>query len=424
MMRHGGHAMTQDLLRADIELLAPVGSRESLAAALKAGADAIYFGAGSLNMRSRSSAAFGVSDLADLAERAAAVGAKSYLTLNVVLFDEDLGEMRRLADAAKEAGISALIACDIAAMEYARSIGMPVHLSTQANVSNFQALRFYARWADTVVLARELSLEQVAAISRSIREEDLRGPSGESVRIEVFAHGALCMAVSGKCWLSLHRWGTSANRGGCFQNCRRRYLLKDSVDGHEMEVDGDYFLSPKDLKTIGFLDRMLEAGVRTFKIEGRSRSADYVRTTVECYSQAIEAVLDGSFSARKVADWNGRLARVFNRGFWDGWYLGATEGERTDAYGSKAAVKKALVGVCVNHFPKAGVAEFLLESGGLSRGDEILVTGPTTGALGAVVDELRIDDVSVERAEKGSRFTSRVPDKVRAGDKLYRLDRA
>jgi len=408
--------------RDDIELLAPVGSRESLAAALKAGADAVYFGAGNLNMRARSAASFGLRDLRGLAQAAAGKGARSYLTLNVALFDEDLGEMRRAADAAREAGVSALIVCDPAAMEYARSIGMEVHLSTQANVSNFQALRFYARWADTVVLARELGLGQVAAICRAIREEDLRGPSGRLVRIELFAHGALCMAVSGKCWLSLHRWGAAANRGECFQNCRRRYLLRDAKDGYEMEVDGDYFLSPKDLKTIGFLDRMLEAGVRSFKIEGRARSADYVRETVECYSRAIDAVLDGGYSAEKVAVWDERLSRVFNRGFWDGWYLGADRGERTDAYGSKATARKALIGVCLNHFPKAGVAEFLLESGGLSRGDELLVTGPTTGALTLRATELRVEGETVERAGKGSSFTVPVPEKVRKGDKLYRVD--
>ena len=428
------------MTRDEIELLAPVGSRESLAAALKAGADAIYFGAGSLNMRARSAAVFGLQDLHEIAATAAGQGARSYLTLNVVLFDEDLDEMRRTVDVAKEGGVDAIIACDLAAMEYARSVGMEVHLSTQANVSNFESLRFYARWVDTVVLARELSLDHVAAICAAVREKELRGPSGDFVRIELFAHGALCMAVSGKCYLSLHRYGAAANRGECFQNCRRSYILKDAVDGHEMEVSGagsdvgaslgsgsggggDYFLSPKDLKTIGFLDRMIGAGVRSFKIEGRARSADYVQATVECYAQAIDAVLDGTFSPSKVAIWDERLAEVFNRGFWDGWYLGAQRGERTDAYGSKATIKKALIGVCVNYFPKVGTAEFLLESGGLARGDEILVTGPTTGALRTEVMELRVEDAVTECAEKGSSLTIPVPEKVRKGDKLYRMDR-
>ena len=411
------------MTRKDIELLAPAGSRESLAAALKAGADAVYFGAGNLNMRARSSAAFGLGDLREIAAAAADAGARSYLTLNVVLYDDDLPEMRRLADAAKEAGVSAIIACDVAAMEYARSVGMETHLSTQANVSNIQALRFYARWADTVVLARELSLERVAAISAAIREENIRGPSGRLVRVELFAHGALCMAVSGKCYLSLHRYGASANRGECNQNCRRAYLLKDPVDGQELLAEENYFLSPKDLKTVGFLDRMLASGAGSLKIEGRARSADYVGTVVECYSQAIDAVLDGSFGPVRVAEWDRRLAEVFNRGFWDGWYLGATLAEHTDAYGSKATAKKTLVGVCANHYPKAGAAEFLLESGGVARGDELLVTGPTTGAVAFRAEELRIDGERVERADKGSRFTVGVPEKIRQGDKLYRKDR-
>jgi len=434
------------MTRQEIELLAPVGSRESLAAALKAGADAIYFGAGSLNMRARSSALFGLDDLHEIAATAAGKGARSYLTLNVVLFDEDLDEMRRIVDAAKENGVNAIIACDVAAMEYARSIGMEVHLSTQANVSSFEALRFYSRWVDTVVLARELSLDQVAAICTSIQKKDLRGPSSRLVCVELFAHGALCMAVSGKCYLSLHRYGAAANRGECFQNCRRSYILKDAETGQEMEVahtepcpgtgtdprtggnldsskGGDYFLSPKDLKTIGFLDRMLAAGVRSFKIEGRARSADYVLATVECYAQAIDSVLDGSFSPAKVAVWDERLSEVFNRGFWDGWYLGSQLGERTDAYGSKATMKKVLIGVCLNYFPKAGAAEFLLEAGGLLRGDGILVAGPTTGALRMDATELRVDDTVVEAVEKGSSLTLPVPEKVRKGDKLYRMDK-
>ncbi|MFA6506417.1 MAG: peptidase U32 family protein [Treponemataceae bacterium] len=410
------------MTRDDIELLAPVGSRESLAAALKAGADAIYFGAGGLNMRSRSSAVFGLDDLREIASSAAEKGARSYLTLNVVLYDDDLARMRLITDTAKAAGVSALIVGDIAAMEYARSVGMETHLSTQANVSNIEALRFYARWADTVVLARELSLERVAAISRAIREQDIRGPSGALVRIELFAHGALCMAVSGKCYLSLHRYGASANRGECNQNCRRSYILKDATDGHEILTEENYFLSPKDLKTIGFLDQALTAGVRSLKIEGRARSADYVRTTVECYSEAIDAVLDGSYGPERIAEWDARLSEVFNRGFWDGWYLGAQVSELTDSYGSKATVKKSLIGVCLNYFSKMGAAEFILEAGSLSRGDRFLVTGPTSGAIESIAEQIRVDEQCVEQACKGSRFTVGVPEKVRKGDKLYRLE--
>lgn len=416
--------------RKDIEIMAPAGSWESLAAALAAGADAVYFGAGRLNMRARSAAAFSLEDLPRLARAAADGGAKSCLTVNVVLYDEDLEELRRTVDAAAEAGISALILHDLAAMEYAGSAGMEVHLSTQANVSNLEALRFYSRWADTVVLARELSLDQIGRIHRNVLAQDLRGPSGRPVRLEAFVHGALCMAVSGKCYLSLHRYGAAANRGECLQNCRRAYRLVDPADGHELEREEDYFLSPKDLKTIGFLDRILGAGVRVLKIEGRARSADYVRAATACYGEALAAVLDGRYAEARAAgtlmeltaDWDRRLGEVFNRGFWDGWYLGAQLGERASCYGSEAAVVKVLLGVCVNHYPKAAVAEFLLESGALSAGDEILVTGRTTGALRCAASELRRDGTPCARAEKGDTVTVPVPEKVRPGDKLYRLE--
>ncbi len=412
------------MTRKDIEILAPAGSREALAAALKAGADAVYFGAGKLNMRARSSGAFSLGDLREIAGRAADSGARAYLALNAVLFDEDLEELRRAADAAKKAGISAIIASDAAVIEYARSIGLSVHLSTQANVSNLEALRFWARYADTVVLARELSLEQIGAVFRAVEGQSIRGPSGGLVRIEAFVHGALCMATSGKCYLSLHRYGASANRGECNQNCRRSYLLRDPVDGSELLREEDYFLSPRDLKTIGFLDEVLASGIRSLKIEGRARQADYVKTTVECYREAVEAVLDGSFGPERVADWDKRLARVFNRGFWDGWYLGAKIGERTGEYGSEATVRKTLVGECVNYYAKAGIGEFRLDAAPVPRGASLLATGPTTGALEFVLDEPRVDGEPVERAEKGSVFTAAVPERVRKGDRLYVLEEA
>jgi len=410
------------MTRKDIEVIAPVGSREALAAALAAGADAVYFGAGSLNMRAHSSATFGIADLPELAATAAENKARSYLTLNVTLFDDDQDDMRRIADAARAAGISALIVSDVAALEYARRIGMAVHLSTQANVANTEALRFYARWADTVVLARELNLDQVAVIAQAIQDQDIRGPAGQPVRLEVFAHGALCMAVSGKCYLSLHRYGTAANRGDCYQNCRRKYLLTDPEDGSQLLRDEDYFLSAKDLKTISFLDRILAAGVRSFKIEGRARAADYVQTTVACYTQAVSAVLDGTFTPKRVAEWDRRLAEVFNRGFWDGWYLGARMGEHSERYGSRATVKKTQIGVCRNYFAQAEAAEFLLEAGLIRRGDDLMISGPSSGVVRLTAAELRIDDQVVELAPQGSACTLPVPVKIRKGDKLFRLD--
>lgn len=407
--------------RDEIEVLAPAGSREALSAAVKAGADAVYFGAGRLNMRSRSSSVFSPEDFKDIAEYAAAHGVRTYLTLNVVLFDEDMDEMRLMVDAAKAAGISAVIACDIAAMEYARSVGMEVHLSTQTNVSNLEALRFYARWADTIVLARELSLEQIAVLCKKIEEQNICGPSGKLVRVEIFAHGALCMAVSGKCYLSLHRYGASANRGACYQNCRRSYILKDAEEGHEILVDGSYYLSPKDLKTIQFMDQILDAGVRTLKIEGRARGPEYVQAAVCCYREAVDAVIDGSFGPALIEDWDKRLAEVFNRGFWDGWYLGAPVGERTSDYGSQARLSRHYVGYCTNYFKKAGAAEFVLQAGTLQQGEEILITGPSTGALRLIPNELRVNDKAVGKADKGEELSFLVPERVRRNDKLYVL---
>ena len=377
--------------RSDFEIMAPVGSRESLAAALAAGTDAIYFGIGGLNMRSRSSANFTADDMEEIAAACAARGVKTYLTVNTVIYDSDTGMMRSIIDRAHAAGISAIIASDMAAILYARSIGQEVHISTQVNVSNTEAVRFYSQWADVMVLARELNLDQVAAISRAIREENICGPAGKPVRLEMFCHGALCMAVSGKCYLSLHEMNSSANRGACNQICRRAYTVRDRETGEELDVENKYIMSPKDLKTIHFLNKMIDAGVSVFKIEGRARSAEYVAETVGAYSEAITAVCDGSYSEEKIAAWDSRLEKIFNRGFWDGYYLGQRLGEWSAKYGSSATRTKFYSSKAMRYFPKLGVGEFLLENGTLSVGDEVVLTGPTTGALVFTVEELRLD---------------------------------
>ena len=409
------------LSRSDFEILAPVGSDASLSAAIAAGADAVYFGVGELNMRAHATGDFCPDDLPRLAARCREHEVKSYLTVNTVLYDGDLAAMRALLDSAKRAGISAVILADAAAMLYARSIGLSVHLSTQANVSNIEALRFYAQFADAVVLARELTIDQIGAIAAAVEQDDIRGPSGERVRIECFAHGALCMAVSGRCYLSLHTRGKSANRGECLQTCRRRYRLTDPERGTEIDVEGKRFLSPKDLSTIAIMDRLVAAGVRIFKIEGRARGPEYVRTTVECYHDALESVLRGDFSAERAEALSERLARVFNRGFWSGWYLGAEMLERTSDYGSSATVKKVHAGKCLNFFAKAGIGHFQIEAGELSEGDEVLVIGPTTGAVEARVEGLRVNDVPNSKGIKGDEVTFRVSERIRPGDKLYRL---
>lgn len=405
----------------DFEIMAPVGSRESLAAAIQAGADSIYFGIENLNMRARSANTFTVDDLREIAATCDAHGMKSYLTVNTIIYDEDLDLMRRICDAAREAGISAVIAADVAVMDYCNRIGQEVHLSTQLNISNVEALRFYARFADVVVLARELNLEQVKEIHRHIVDEHICGPGGRPVRIEMFCHGALCMAVSGKCYLSLHELGASANRGACMQVCRRAYTVRDRDSDIELEVDNKYIMSPKDLKTIQFMDRMIDAGVRVFKIEGRARGPEYVRTVAECYKQAIQACLDGTFSPEKVAAWDERLKTVFNRGFWDGYYLGQRLGEWSRHYGSEATQRKVYVGRGVKYFSNLGVAEFLIEAADLHAGDDLLITGPTTGALFLKLDDPRVDLKSVEHVEKGTHVSFKVPAKIRPSDKLYKL---
>ena len=404
----------------DFEIMAPVGSRESLAAAIQAGADSIYFGIENLNMRARSANTFTIDDLKEIARTCEEHGMKSYLTVNTIIYDRDIPLMRTIVDAAKAAGISAVIAADVAVMSYARRIGQEVHLSTQLNISNVEALRFYAQFADVVVLARELNLEQVAEIYRHIREENICGPSGEQIRIEMFCHGALCMAVSGKCYLSLHEMNHSANRGACMQVCRRSYTVRDKETDVELEVDNQYIMSPKDLKTIHFMNKMLDAGVRVFKIEGRARGPEYVRTVVECYKEAIGAYLDGTFTDEKIARWDECLKTVFNRGFWDGYYLGQRLGEWTKNYGSAATERKIYVGKGIRYFSNIGVAEFLVEAAEVSVGDKLLITGPTTGAEFLTLEEARVDLKPVQTVKKGQHFSMKSV-KIRPSDKLYKL---
>jgi len=409
------------VVRSDIEIMAPAGSWESLSAAIKAGADSIYFGIEKLNMRSKSSSNFTTDDLRTIVNICKENNVKSYLTVNTILYDNDLTLMREIIDVAKESDVSAIIAADVAALMYANSIGIEVHLSTQLNISNVEALKFYAQFADVVVLARELNMNQVAEIYRSIEKEKIYGAKGKPVRIEMFCHGALCMAVSGKCYLSLHEKNLSANRGACNQICRREYIVKDKDSEIELEIDNDYIMSPKDLKTIGFMDEMLNAGVRVFKIEGRARGAEYVKAVVSCYREAIDSCLNGTFSDVKVDEWNIRLSKVFNRGFWNGYYLGQRLGEWSNTYGSAATHKKMYVGKVTNYFNKLGVAEFLLEAQSLSVGDEILITGDTTGAYEDTVKEIRVQLKPVEKVEKGNYFSMKTSELIRRNDKLFKI---
>lgn len=405
--------------RKDFEIMAPVGSWESLTAAWQGGADAIYFGIEGLNMRSKSSVNFTLDDLHTIAAWCHEHGMKSYLTINTVVYDSDIDYMHKIVDAAREAEISAIIASDMATILYARSIGVEVHISTQVNVSNSEAVKFYAQYADVMVMARELNLDQVKNIHNRIVNDDLRGPHGELVRIEMFCHGALCMAISGKCYLSLHETNSSANRGACRQICRRSYIVTDRDTGDELAIDNKYIMSPKDLKTIHFMNKMIDAGVRVFKIEGRARGPEYVRTVVSCYNEAINSILDGTYSDEKIADWNERLSRVFNRGFWNGYYLGQRLGEWTAKYGSSATRVKQYAAKGIRYFTKLGVAEFLMEAGELHVGDEVIVTGPTTGAVPVKVEEIRVDLKPVEKTVKGEHFSIKVGEKVRPSDKLF-----
>lgn len=407
----------------DFEIMAPVGSRESLQAAIQAGAGSVYFGIGRLNMRAHSANTFTVNDLREIAATCAAEGIKTYLTVNTVIYDGDIEDMHTIVDAAKEAGISAVIASDMAVITYCRSVGMEVHLSTQLNISNIEALKFYAQFADVAVLARELNLDQVAAIHRQIEEQGVCGPSCERVKIEMFCHGALCMAVSGKCYLSLDNAGRSANRGECMQLCRRSYIVTDAETGTQLEVDNKYIMSPKDLKTVLFIDRMMRSGVRVFKIEGRARGPEYVYTVVKCYKEAIASVLDGTFTEEKKDRWDERLATVFNRGFWDGYYQGQRLGEWNKNYGSNATERKVYVGKGVKYFSKLGVAEFTCEAAEFSVGDKMLITGPTTGVMYVTVEEIHDDTHSVTTAQKGTRVAFKVPGKVRPSDKLFKIQK-
>ena len=405
----------------DFEIMAPVGSRGSLAAAIQAGADSIYFGIESLNMRARSANTFTINDLREIAQICDEHAIKSYLTINTIIYDEDIALMRTIVEAAKEAGISAVIAADVAVMAYCNEIGQEVHLSTQLNISNAEVLKFYARFADVVVLARELNLKQVKVIYDTIQNEQIKGPKGELVRIEMFCHGALCMAVSGKCYLSLHEMDASANRGACMQICRRAYEVKDKESDIELEVDNKYIMSPKDLKTIHFMDEMIEAGVRVFKIEGRARGPEYVRTVVECYKDAIRSYLEGTFTEEKKLGWDERLKTVFNRGFWNGYYLGQRLGEWSRNYGSEATERKVYVGKGIKYFSNIGVAEFLVEAAEMKVGDKLLITGPTTGAVFFTPDEARVDLKPVDVVRKGQHVSFKVPEKIRPSDKLYKL---
>ncbi|MBL7887967.1 MAG: U32 family peptidase [Bacteroidia bacterium] len=404
-----------------VELMAPAGSFESLMAAIKAGANSVYFGIEQLNMRARSSNNFTIDDLAKIAQICKENGLKSYLTLNTIVYDHDISLMKTIVDAAKNNGIDAIIASDHAVFNYAKKTGVRVHISTQANISNIDSIEFFADYADVMVMARELSLKQVAAITREIKRRNITGPSGELVRVEIFAHGALCMAVSGKCYLSLHSNFASANRGACIQNCRRNYVVIDKEEGVEFEIDNEYIMSAKDLCTIDFLDKVIDAGVTVLKIEGRGRSADYVYTVIKCYREAIDAYYDGTYGPEKFEEWKTRLSTVFNRGFWDGYYLGRTMGEWSNEYGSKATKKKIYIGKGLKYYENAGVAEFKLESHTLSLGDEILVTGPTTGIVQTFVDEIRVEDKTADKIGKGTVFTVKMEEKVRPSDKLYKL---
>lgn len=409
--------------RSDFEIMAPVGSYESLAAAIQGGADSIYFGIEGLNMRARSANNFTIDDLHEIARICRENGLKSYLTVNTIIYDNDTELLHRIIDAARDAGLSAVIAGDVAAMSYARSVGVEVHLSTQLNISNTEALKFYAQFADVVVLARELNLDQVAHIHREIERQHITGPAGKPIRIEMFAHGALCMAVSGKCYLSLHELNASANRGACMQVCRRGYTVRDRESDIELDVENQYILSPKDLKTIHFINLMMQAGVRVFKIEGRARSAEYVRTVAECYREAIESVLDNTFDDEKIADWDNRLSKVFNRGFWNGYYLGQRLGEWSRTYGSEATRVKVYVAKGVKYYSRPGVAEFVMESGELHAGDEIVITGPTTGAIMTTAEEIRVDLKPVAKTVKGEHFSIKLDQKIRPSDKLYKWEK-
>jgi putative protease len=407
--------------RNEIEIMAPVGSFESLRAAIQGGADSVYFGIEQLNMRAKSSNNFTTEDLKEIVKICQENNLKSYLTVNTIIYDHDIRLMQNIVKTAKEAGINAVIASDQAVLNYAAQLGAEVHISTQLNVTNVETVKFYAHFADVIVLARELSLKQVSHISKEIENQQLKGPSGNLIKIEIFAHGALCMAVSGKCYLSLHEQNSSANRGACLQTCRKAYIVTEKESGNELEIDNEYIMSPKDLMTVNFIDKILDAGVKVLKIEGRARPPEYVKTVVSCYREAVDAVYGGTYTKEKIESWIERLSTVFNRGFWDGYYLGRKLGEWSSDYGSKATKRKEYIGKATNYFNKIAVAEFLIQSGNLKVGDEILITGPTTGVIEMRVSELRFDLQSVSEVSKGQSISIPVKEKVRRADKLYKV---
>jgi U32 family peptidase len=408
-------------MKRSIELMAPAGSYEALMAAIKAGCNSVYFGVEQLNMRARSSNNFTIEDLKKIAEIGKEHNIKTYLTINTVLYDHDITLMKSIVNAAKENGVTAIIAADHAVMNYAKKIGMEIHISTQANVANIDTVEFYANFADVVVLARELSLKQVADISREIKRRNITGPSGKLIELEIFAHGALCMAVSGKCYLSLHSHFASANRGACIQNCRRSYIVTDKEEGIEFEVDNEFIMSAKDLCTIDFIDKILDAGVSVLKLEGRGRAVDYVYTVTQCYNEAIDAYINDTYTPAKIEEWKERLSTVFNRGFWDGYYLGRKMGEWSNENGSKSSKRKVYLAKGIKYFEHVNVAEFKCETHSLSIGDEIIITGPTTGYIQLQINELRVDGIPAQKAVKGDVFTISVNEKIRPSDKLYKL---
>jgi U32 family peptidase len=404
-----------------IELMAPAGGFDSLQAALDNGANSIYFGVDQLNMRARATMNFTLGDLEEIAQRCEEKGVKSYLTLNAIIYNHDLSLIKTVVNRVKESGVTAIIASDQAVIGYAKSQGVAVHISTQLNITNIESVKFYSLFANVMVLSRELSLRQVKEICDGVIEEDVRGPNGELVKIEVFGHGALCMAVSGKCYLSLHTTNSSANRGACVQNCRRKYKVIDLEDGHELELDNEYIMSPKDLCTIDFLDQLIDTGISVLKIEGRGRAPEYVATTIKCYREAIDSIQDGTYSKEKVKDWMSRLETVYNRGFWGGYFLGQELGEWTDVSGSKATVKKVYLGKGMHYYPKAQIGQFKIEAQQLKVGDQILITGPTTGVIETTVTSMRVEDMDVELAARGSEVTFKIDQMIRASDKLYKV---
>jgi putative protease len=407
--------------REDVEIMAPVGSYESLMAAIQAGADSVYFGIGQLNMRSKSTNNFTADDLASISTICQENKVKTYLTVNTVVYDKDIEEMQLVIDAAKKNNITAIIASDMAAINYAKQIGIEIHISTQVNISNYEAVKYYSQFADVMVMARELNLDQVSYIVKKIEENQLKGPSGKLIKVEMFVHGALCMAISGKCYLSLHEQNYSANRGTCLQTCRKAYTVTEKESGNQLEIDNEYIMSPKDLKTIHFINKILDAGVSVLKIEGRARSPEYVKTVISCYREAIDFYFDGTFSDEKIAIWDKQLKTVFNREFWDGYYLGQKLGEWSSKYGSTATKRKIYIGKVTNYFSKMGVAEILIEAGVLKLNDKVLIIGSTTGVEDLIVKELRVDLISVERAIQGEVCSIPINCLVRRSDKLYKL---